>query len=186
MRQIQSMTVLAAMIAASILFTGGPAATAEVPFITSQQSGEWLAHRLSGTKVLNSKGEIIGEVADVVLDQSGKAQAVVISLGGFLGLGSKEVAVPYSAIRLGEVVEGSRLVVLDVTEAQLQAAAAYKATDPTEADRLKKKAADWAKIAKERAIELGHQASEKAKEIREKMSAPEENPSKRSDGTAKQ
>ena len=98
---------------------------------------------------------------------------MVISLAGFLGLGSKQVAVPYSLVRIGEVVDSSRIVVLDVTRERLQAAAEFNATDPTETDRLKKTAAHWARIAKEKAIELGQQASEKVREIREKVSSPD-------------
>jgi sporulation protein YlmC with PRC-barrel domain len=161
---------LAAM--AAIMGTSG-AGAADVSFLSSQKQGEWLGHRLAGTKVLNAKGDMIGDVADVVLDANGQAQAIVISLGGFLGLGSKEVAVPYNSVKIGGVIEGSRLVVLDVTPEQLQAAPAYRAADPTEADRLKKQAVDWARIARDKAIELGQQASEKTKEIRQRMSTPE-------------
>jgi len=157
----------------TVLACADPARSAEVSFLTTQKSGEWLAARLSGTKVLNGSGEIIGEVSDVVLDANGQAQAIVVSVGGFLGLGAKEVAVPYAAVRIGDVVEGSRVVLLDVSREQLQRAPEYRATDPTEADRLKNTAAEWARIAKERALELGKQASEKAQEWRQKMSTPE-------------
>jgi sporulation protein YlmC with PRC-barrel domain len=149
-----------------------PASAADVAFIAKQSPTEWLAGRLVGTDVMNAKGEIIGKVNDVVVNPLGQTQAVVVGVGGFLGVGSKNVAVPYSAIRIGNVVESRRLVVLDVTKEQLQAAPSYVATDPGTADRLKKKASDWAKIAKDKAVELGKQASDTVQQMREQMSQP--------------
>jgi hypothetical protein len=40
----------------------------------------------------------IGEIKDVILDHDGKASAVMIGVGGFLGIGAKDVAVPYAAV----------------------------------------------------------------------------------------
>jgi sporulation protein YlmC with PRC-barrel domain len=40
----------------------------------------------------------IGEVKDMLLDREGKVQAVIISVGGFLGMGEKDVAVPFDAV----------------------------------------------------------------------------------------
>lgn len=158
--------------AAGLALCSSAALAADVTFLSAQQSGEWLAGRLVGTDVLNGKGEIIGKVSDVVLNASGQAQAVVVGVGGFLGVGAKDVAVPYSAIRIGDVVESRRLVVLNVTKDDLKAAPSYKATDPSTADRLKKKAGDWAKIAKDKAIELSKQAADKVQEIRDQMQKP--------------
>jgi sporulation protein YlmC with PRC-barrel domain len=161
----------AACCAAALTFATA-AGAADVTFLAKQSSTEWLAGRLVGTDVMNGKGEIIGKVNDVVVNPVGQTQAVVVGVGGFLGVGSKNVAVPYSAIRIGDIVESRRLVVLDVTKDQLAAAPSYVATDPGTADRLKKKASDWAKIAKDQAISLSKQAADKVQEIREQMSQP--------------
>lgn len=40
----------------------------------------------------------IGEVKDMLLDREGKVQAVIVSVGGFLGMGEKDVAVPFDAV----------------------------------------------------------------------------------------
>src|SRR5262249_21172768 len=41
----------------------------------------------------------IGEVMDVLLDKQGRSQALIIGVGGFLGIGEKDVAVPFNAVQ---------------------------------------------------------------------------------------
>jgi sporulation protein YlmC with PRC-barrel domain len=71
-------------------------------FITSQSSNDWLASSLIGRSVQRPDGELIGDINDVVLDQDGRAMAVLIGVGGFLGIGAKRVGVPYSALEFKE------------------------------------------------------------------------------------
>jgi hypothetical protein len=56
---------------------------------------------------VSANNETIGDVNDVVLDQSGAAQAVVIGVGGFLGIGEKSVAVPYRSLEIGSTRDAS-------------------------------------------------------------------------------
>ena len=67
-------------------------------FVAQQQQGQWLASKLIGTRVVSANNETIGDVNDVLLDRGGMAQAIVIGVGGFLGVGEKDVAVPFSAL----------------------------------------------------------------------------------------
>jgi putative membrane protein len=57
--------------------------------------------KLLGSPVVNTKGDKVGKIEDVVLDQTGKYFAV-LSVGGFLGIGDKDVAVPLNDLQLGE------------------------------------------------------------------------------------
>ncbi len=57
--------------------------------------------KLLGSPVVNTKGDKVGKIEDVVLDQTGKYFAVV-SVGGFLGIGDKDVAVPLNDLQLGQ------------------------------------------------------------------------------------
>ena len=150
----------------------GQATAAPVTFIDKQQAGEVLTHRLVGTKVLNAQAEEIGEVKDVVIDAKGAVTAVVVGVGGFLGIPEKLVAVPYSAIQIGEVVQSSRIVVLDASKDALKAAHAYDATDPAMTDRVKQKASDWLAVAKAKVMELSKMASDKAKQLAAPKDAP--------------
>ena len=159
-----------AIAALAFAAVAGSAVAAPVTFIEKQQAGEWLAHRLVGTKVLNSQAEEIGDVKDVVIDKNGAVAAVVIGVGGFLGIPEKLVAVPLSAIHVGDVVQSSRVVVLDTTKDALKAAPTYSATDPAMPDRVKQKASDWMAAAKTKVMELSKTAAEKAKQ----MTAPKD------------
>jgi cytoskeletal protein RodZ len=68
-------------------------------FISQAQAGQWRASKLVGVDIYGSDNEKIGDVNEVLLDKSGNAQAVVIGVGGFLGVGSKDVAVAFNAIQ---------------------------------------------------------------------------------------
>jgi sporulation protein YlmC with PRC-barrel domain len=67
-------------------------------FISQAKSGQWRASKLVGVDIYGSNNEKIGDVNEVLLDKMGKAEALVIGVGGFLGVGSKEVAVPFNAV----------------------------------------------------------------------------------------
>jgi putative membrane protein len=56
---------------------------------------------LLGAEVVNTKGEDVAKIEDVVLDQSGKSYAV-LGVGGFLGIGEKKVAIPLDELKLGK------------------------------------------------------------------------------------
>jgi sporulation protein YlmC with PRC-barrel domain len=73
-----------------------PAAKSEdagkMNFVSSQKPDQWLASKFKGTDVLGSDGQSIGDVSDILFDKSGKVEAFIVSVGGFLGVGAKEVA----------------------------------------------------------------------------------------------
>lgn len=68
-------------------------------FLTQVQSGQWQVSNLEGLEVYNSNNEKIGDISELVLDTSGRIQAVVIGVGGILGVGGREVAFPFEQIR---------------------------------------------------------------------------------------
>lgn len=69
-------------------------------FLPQQGSSDWLASDLLGKAVVNANNETIGDVDNLVTDESGKIIAVVIGVGGVLGLGEKEVAVRFEDLKL--------------------------------------------------------------------------------------
>src|SRR6476660_2465465 len=97
------------LLAQSTQTTPAPAQTTPAPatattagstnFITQAQAGQYRASKLPGVNIYNSKDESIGEVNELVVDKNGAMQAVVIGVGGFLGIGEKNVALPYNAIK---------------------------------------------------------------------------------------
>lgn len=63
-------------------------------------TGEISGNALIGATVRNDKREAVGEIADVYVDNNGAIKTVVVSVGGFLGVGSKNVAVKWSDLKL--------------------------------------------------------------------------------------
>ena len=67
--------------------------------VTAQPDGTMRAPKLIGVAVYDRDNKDVGKIADLLLDHDGKVQAVVIGIGGFLGIGSKDIAVSYSAVQ---------------------------------------------------------------------------------------
>jgi sporulation protein YlmC with PRC-barrel domain len=65
----------------------------------SSFQGHWRASKLVGLGVYNDNNESIGSINDLLADKSGNIKAVVIGVGGFLGVGSHLVAIPYEKIK---------------------------------------------------------------------------------------
>ena len=70
-------------------------------------SGDVRASKLIGSAVYNDRDEKIGSVDDLVLGKDNKADDVIVSVGGFLGMGTKLVSVPYTQLRLGDTKNAS-------------------------------------------------------------------------------
>jgi sporulation protein YlmC with PRC-barrel domain len=67
----------------------------------------------------------IGEISDVLVDKDGKIEAFIVSVGGFLGVGEKDVAVPFSAVR-GIERNGKWWLTMNATKDGLKGAPGYK------------------------------------------------------------
>jgi sporulation protein YlmC with PRC-barrel domain len=63
------------------------------------KAGQWRATKLTGVSVYNNNNEKIGDVNELIVDRDGKAQAVVIGVGGFLGMGEHLAAVPWDKVK---------------------------------------------------------------------------------------
>jgi sporulation protein YlmC with PRC-barrel domain len=67
----------------------------------TQPEGEISMEEVLGSTVVNSAGEEVAEIEDIVLDANQKYYAI-LSVGGFLGIGDKKVAIPLDQLQLGE------------------------------------------------------------------------------------
>ena len=86
-----------------------------------------LATQIIGESVFNGTGddaENIGDVNDIVVSADGKIEAVVVGVGGFLGIGEKDVAVDYTQLDWAER-DGDRWLVAPMTKEQLETQAAF-------------------------------------------------------------
>ena len=93
-------------------------------FVTQEGSNEWLAGNLWNKSVYNAGGQPIGDLKDILVGPDGKVQALVIGVGGFLGLGEKNVAIAYSFLEKNGAITPSRIT-LNVTEQDLRSAPAF-------------------------------------------------------------
>jgi sporulation protein YlmC with PRC-barrel domain len=63
------------------------------------KAGQWRATKLSGVAVYNNNNERIGDVNELIVSRDGKIEAVVIGVGGFLGMGEHLAAVPFAQVK---------------------------------------------------------------------------------------
>jgi hypothetical protein len=66
--------------------------TGKADIVMSQKPDQWLATKFRGTEVVSADNQKIGAVSDILFDKTGKIEAYVVSVGGFLGMGAKDVA----------------------------------------------------------------------------------------------
>lgn len=78
-------------------------------FISEQGADKWVFSKFKGTDVLGPNDEHIGDVNDLVFDKTGKVEGVVVGVGGFLGIGSKNVAIDMSAFQVVPASTGSTM-----------------------------------------------------------------------------
>lgn len=76
-------------------------------FITQENPNSWRASKLAGVNIYGSNNESIGDVSEVLIDRSGQVTGVVIGVGGFLGIGEKNVAIPFDQVEW-MMTDGSR------------------------------------------------------------------------------
>ncbi len=95
--------LLATMAFAQTPAAQAPASTTDKAGATSTTSashqGEWRASKMVGLNVYNDKNESVGSINDMLMDKSGNIKAVVIGVGGFLGVGEHLVAVPLDKVK---------------------------------------------------------------------------------------
>ncbi len=84
---------------------------------------------LLGLRVQTSKGEDLGHVVDVVVDRSGALLAAIVDFGGFLGVGSRKIAVDWRILHFPKT-DGMDKLVADLSVEQVRSAPAYKPGEP--------------------------------------------------------
>jgi len=111
-----------------------PAPPADMEFIEVQDETQFLANdEVIGKDVVNIRDEEVGEIVDLVMDQDQKLVGVVLSVGGFLGIGDKWVAIPVDQIDFPAEEQPARLRVA-VTEDQLKNAPDFMTRAEVEAE----------------------------------------------------
>ena len=105
----------------------GAATLGEKHFVTEQKSDQFLASKFKGTDVMGTNNEKIGDVSDILFDKDGKILAYVISVGGFLGIGAKDVALAPMSFQIQPASDrDSMKLKLAMTKDELKQAADFK------------------------------------------------------------
>jgi sporulation protein YlmC with PRC-barrel domain len=68
-------------------------------WLTQEKAGQWRASKLKGLNVYNPGNDKIGDIEDVMINANGGIDAIVVSVGGFLGMGEHYVAVPFKSFQ---------------------------------------------------------------------------------------
>jgi PRC-barrel domain len=102
----KTMVVVSAALASCFLLSGpavaqGTSQTVDVVKVDVQKlSAGYRASKIIGSNVLNDANEAIGKIDDLLVSPDGKTPFAVLSIGGFLGMGSHMVVVPYESLTL--------------------------------------------------------------------------------------
>jgi type IV secretory pathway VirB10-like protein len=95
-------------------------------FLKEQTADDVLASSIIGMPAVNSQDETIGDVNDLVTDRSGKITAALIGVGGFLGIGEKDVAVRFEDLKFNRDENDNVKVTLNISKETLAQAPDYK------------------------------------------------------------
>jgi hypothetical protein len=88
------------------------------------------AEGILGKEVRSAAGENMGRIVDVLVDQTGQVRAAVIDFGGFLGVGSRKIAIDWNALTFPPPGDKASRVTLEFTRDQVKAAPEYHEGKP--------------------------------------------------------
>ena len=123
-------------LSAAVVALAGSLAVAQAETMTTSPSGRsmaapsslstmhWLASDIYKADVYDNAEDKIGVVTDLIVDNSGTVTTAVVSVGGLLGVGKKDVAVPFKDLKVASR-DGKEWLVLNQTKEDLKMAPAY-------------------------------------------------------------
>lgn len=174
-RGLLALTAVAALSAQAAL--AEPAQAPADVFLPTQGEGQYLARDLIlGAQVQNAEGQIIGDVEDLILNADNQVVGVVMGVGGFAGLGEKQVGVRLSALKITNENGTVTVALPEATKAVLDGLEPFKRAHPpkplldraiAKARELSDKSSVTAQDAYERAKEEAGPALEQARKAAE-------------------
>ena len=94
---------------------------------SSLSTNQWLASDIYKANVYDPSENKIGDISDLMIDSNGNVTAAIISVGGFLGVGQKDVVIPFKGLQVS-MRDGKNWLVLNRTKDELKMAPAYNNT----------------------------------------------------------
>jgi sporulation protein YlmC with PRC-barrel domain len=99
-----------------------PPASATAPATTAPMATAD-TRKLIGRNIQNAENETIGEIKSIYIDKAGKVDSVIVGVGGFLGVGDREVRIAWSDLKISD---NGEKVMVDMTKDQLKAKPEYR------------------------------------------------------------
>ena len=118
-------SVLTAFAASGQTEGGSTVGTPSVTVLGSQE-----VQGILGREIRSTADENMGRIVDVLVDSSGTVRAAIIDFGGFLGVGSRKIAVAWTALHFVPAAEKRYGIVLELTRDQVKPAPEYKEGKP--------------------------------------------------------
>jgi PRC-barrel domain len=87
---------------------------------------DWRASNLIGSSIRNAANEPIGDINDLLIGANGEVSAVVVGVGGFLGIGEKNVALPFNELSFSKNENGNTVVMSKATKQTLESMPEWK------------------------------------------------------------
>jgi putative membrane protein len=106
--------------------TSGQNAAGNRNYLKDESPGTWRASKVIGVGVYNEQDQKVGNINEVLFDRDGRVEGVVIGVGGFLGIGERNVAVPYKDLQWSMTPVGRT-----ANASNIDAAGTPRATGPT-------------------------------------------------------
>jgi sporulation protein YlmC with PRC-barrel domain len=132
MKTIVSAAVLTLLTGTAVLAQTTPPATAQQPATMNTSPAALTAPGSAVTvtnfykqNVYDQADSKIGEIADVLVDKEGTITALIVSVGGFLGIGEKDVSVPFTAVKATQK-DNKWYLVMNTTKDALKTAPGYR------------------------------------------------------------
>ncbi len=105
-----------------VMAQGTPQTVQLVKVDVMKISTGYRASKVIGSTVVNEAGDSVGKIDEIIVGPDGKAPFVVLSVGGFLGVGDKLVALPYEQMR----TNGKKIVLPGATKDSLKSLPEFK------------------------------------------------------------
>lgn len=105
--------------------TGNPSAMQSQRYMDTAPANGMQASKLIGAEITTTGDEEVGAVSDLIIDEDGQVVAVVVSVGGFLGMGEKDVAIGWDEVSKSGTAEDRELRI-DMTRDDLNTAPEFE------------------------------------------------------------
>ncbi|WP_119461056.1 PRC-barrel domain-containing protein [Rhodospirillaceae bacterium SYSU D60014] len=103
--------------------------------IPAEEEGQLRAENLMGMTVLSGDGERIGEVQDLIFDESEQITGVVVGVGGFLGIGEKRVGLNWEQAEVQQNPDtNEEVITVNLSREELEAAPEFQTTEEQAAE----------------------------------------------------